>query len=66
MQRTYYKCDPEKNTECRKTGCALIKKRGKVPGDCAATSNPDFAVLNEEGKPIVAFVLMRGEDNGTD
>ena len=66
MQRTYYKCDPEKNTECKKRGCALVKKRGRIAGECEATSNPDFAKLNEDGKPIVAFVLMRGEDNGTD
>ena len=66
METTYYRCDPEKNTECRKNGCALVKKRGKRPGECAATSNPDFAELNENGRPIVAFVLMRGEENGTD
>ena len=66
MQTTFYRCDPEKNTECKKRGCALVKKRGKISGECAATSNPDFAELNEDGKPIVAFVVMRGEDNGTD
>ena len=66
MQRTYYKCDPEKNTECKKRSCALVKRRGKNPGECSATDNPDFAMLNEDGKPIVAFVLMRGDGNGTD
>ena len=66
MQKTFYKCDPEKNTECRKSRCALAKKRGRIAGECEATSNPDFAMLNEDGKPIVAYVLMRGEDNGTD
>ena len=66
MQETFYRCDPEKNTECKKNGCALVKKRGKTAGECAATSNPDCAVLNEAGKPVVAFVVMRGDDNGTD
>ena len=66
-QITYYKCDPEKNTECKKNGCN--KGRGKSKkafGWCKATSNPEYAVLNEEGRPIKAFVVMRGEDDGTD
>ena len=67
IQRTYYVCDPEKNEECKKRGCAHAQKRGKKPaGDCRATSNPEYAALDGEGKPIVAFVLMRGEDDGTD
>ena len=66
MQKTFYRCDPEKNTECRKRGCALVKKRGRTAGECEATENPEFAQLNEDGKPIVAFVLMRGDGNGTD
>ena len=66
MQKTFYRCDPEKNTECKKRNCALAKKRGKLTGECEATDNPDFAQLNEAGKPIVAFVVMRGEDNGAD
>ena len=66
MQTTFYRCDPGKNTECKKTGCALVKKKGKCTGKCEATSNPKFAQLNEDGNPIVAFVVMRGEDNGAD
>ena len=65
-QTTYYKCDPEKNTECRKTGCALVQKRGRKSGECRATSKPECAVLNEEGRPVVAYVLVRGDENGTD
>ena len=63
---TYYQCDPEKNTECNKRGCALVKKRGKAPGECRATGNPEYAVLNEEGRPVKAFVVMRGDSDGTD
>ena len=66
IQETFYRCDPEKNTECKKRGCALIKGRKKAGSfRCEATANPEYAVLNEEGRPIVAFTVMRGEDNGT-
>ena len=63
---TYYLCNPEKNTECKKRGCAFAKGRGKKPGPCSATDKPEFAVLNEEGRPVKAFVVMRGDRNGTD
>ena len=67
IQKTFYRCDPEKNTECRKRWCALTKGRKKGGSfRCEATENPDYAVLNEEGRPVVAFVLMRGDDDGTD
>ena len=67
IQKTFYRCDPEKNTECKKRGCALTKGKKKVgPFRCEATSNPDYAALNEEGRPIVAFTVMLGEDDGTD
>ena len=65
-QITYYQCDPEKNKECKKTGCALVKARGRKAGDCKATVNPKYAVLNEEKRPVIAFVVMRGDDDGTD
>ena len=65
-QTTYYRCDPEKNTECKKRGCALVKGRGRKPGQCEVTDNPEFAVLNEEGRPVKAFVVMRGDSDGTD
>ena len=68
IQKTYYRCDPEKNTKCKKTGCALTRGKGKKAGiyRCDATKDPECAMLNEEGRPIVAFVVMRGEDDGTD
>ena len=66
IQKTFYECDPEKNTECKKRGCALVKKRGVKAGECRATSKPECAALDEEGRPIVACVVMRGEDDGTD
>lgn len=66
ITKTYYRCDPEKNTECKKRGCALVKGKGRKPGPCSATDDPACAVLDEEGRPVVAFVVMRGESDGTD
>ena len=66
ITKTFYQCDPEKNTECKKRGCALVKTRGRKAGKCKMTSDPDCAVLNEEGKPVVAYVVIRGEEDGTD
>jgi len=65
-ETTYYQCDPEKNAKCRKTGCALVKVRGRKAGKCRATADPECAVLNEDGRPVKAFVVMRGDDDGTD
>lgn len=53
-----YLCDPEKNTECSKTGCyhnpnaECEKKDG-----CKATSNKEYAKLTESGKPIVNTLI---------
>lgn len=54
----YYKCDPEKNKECIKTRCYFMKV---YKGCCRSTSNPDYAVLDESGKPIVNFVTFDKE-----
>ena len=65
-QITYYRCDPEKNKECKKRGCALVKTRGRRARECKMTSNPEFAALDDNGKPIVEYVVIRGDDDGTD
>lgn len=46
--KTWYFCDPEKNTECRKTRCAY--KPDPVEG-CFATSKKDCARLDFHGEP---------------
>ena len=66
ITKTFYQCDPEKNKECSRRGCALVKTRGRKAGECRATSKPECAVLNEEGRPVVAYVVMRGDDDGAD
>ena len=48
MKKTIYKCDPEKHKKCPKTGCYIY--RG---GYCNGTKHPEYAELDEEGKPIV-------------
>lgn len=46
-----YFCDPEKNTECRKMGCAhtLTLDEG---GTCFITFNRDYAMTYDNGIPI--------------
>ena len=49
---TLYWCDPEKNTECRKTGCRylLTPEEGGV---CEATFRRAFARTDPDGVPMV-------------
>lgn len=47
---TLYVCDPEKNTECKKTSC-MINEWG---GLCALTTKREFAKTDENGEPITA------------
>lgn len=56
MERpTLYLCDPEKNTECRKTSC--VHKPVAVGPLCRTTKHPEFAKLDEDGDPIRAINL---------
>lgn len=41
-----YICNPDKNVECRKTGCLFY-----LGGECFSTLNEEFAVRND-GKPV--------------
>ena len=58
MKKTLYRCDPDKNAACRKTGC---ERNGKSWTVCRATENPDYAVRDENGTPIVEYVARGGE-----
>ena len=42
-----YKCDPEKNKDCRKRMCQ---------NRCRSTSNPEYAELDCDGNPIVSYL----------
>ena len=57
--KIFYRCDPEKNRECRKRGCYT---RG---GQCRATSKTECAVRDANGNPIEEF-RVRGNADGTD
>jgi len=46
-----YKCDPEKNKDCRKRMCQ---------NRCRSTSNPEYAELDSDGNPIVSYLRMDG------
>lgn len=45
-KKVLYRCDPEKNTECKKNFCFI---RG---GDCRDTANPKAAKLDKRGNKI--------------
>ena len=53
-KKTWYLCDPDKNTECRKTGC--VHNAAAIMKSCERTSHPEYAKLDEEGKPIIHSV----------
>ena len=57
-----YRCDPLKNTECRKTMCFI---NGKMGHECRATTRREFSARDENGNPVVERVL-RGDRDGTD
>ena len=50
--RTWYVCDPVKNTECRKRGC--VHNPEAECWHCWKTSNPAFAVLDKSEAPMIA------------
>ena len=60
MTEVLYRCDPEKNTECRKLMCF---RNGKEYGPCRMTSKPGCAVLDSNGAPIVERI-KRGDSDG--
>ena len=44
-----FKCDPDKNTTCRKRSCREF---------CNNTREPDYAQLNDEGIPIISSIVF--------
>lgn len=49
---TLYWCDPEKNTECLKAGCAYLLTRADG-GVCSATFRREFAREYGNGEPMI-------------
>lgn len=50
-----YFCDPNKNTECKKTSCLYAVGKYK---ECDATSHREFAQLDENGEPKVKYATL--------
>ena len=64
-EATLYWCDPEKNAECRKTGCRYVL-RPEEGGVCEATFRRAFARLDGDGVPMIYERKERKHDKGTD
>lgn len=47
-----YKCDPNKNTECKKTSCTVFK-------DCELTAKKEFSI---DGIPLMVVRTEEGFD----
>ena len=58
-EKTWYRCDPEKNKECRQIRCGIYG------GPCIRTSKAEYAETDANGKPIIEPGL-RGTKHGTD
>ena len=55
-----YKCDPDKNTNCKKRICFARKPCMNNP--CRGTRNVDYAVKDKTGKPIVIYLRYEDHD----
>ena len=51
--KIWYLCDPAKNVECRKHAC--VHNPDSKAQLCDRTSRIQYAVLDGEGKPIIAM-----------
>ena len=54
-----YRCNPDKNPKCTKTGCGWLKNGAER---CFMTSEKGCAELNENGEPIIEEILKEGVD----
>ena len=52
----FYYCNPEKNTDCKKTACII------TGGECALTTNENFAMIGQDGNPIECPVAILEEE----
>ena len=56
MKFIIYKCNPEKNKNCPRINCKF-NYQDRSSGLCEGTIKPEYAELDEEGKPIVLDVF---------
>lgn len=64
MKQIWYLCDPDKNTECRKSICK--HNASAYTGCCIRTSHREYAKLDEEGKPIIQSVSYYPDNRDTE
>lgn len=50
-----YRCDPDKNEMCAKTGCHIFG------GPCIHTTHAEYAMSDENGKAVVEKKAVRNE-----
>ena len=59
MKQQLHKCDPDKNVNCPKTFCATYGQGN----ECALTVNPEYALVDADGKPIEADASGYDDEN---
>lgn len=57
MIQIFYECDREKNTECPKTGCTMMKV-------CHSTTKKEYAKIDEFGHPVVSALQNLPDNEG--
>lgn len=63
MNMALYLCDPDKNRNCKKSGCC---KKG---GECMCTTKPEYAqrtILDGEDAVWAVIPVKKEEKDGTD
>ena len=50
--KIWYFCDPQKNTPCSKSGCALYG------GECYTTSKREYSLLDSNGEPRIERIPL--------
>ena len=53
----YFYCDPDRNTECKKRNCHILKKPW---ARCEITRNQEFARLTKDGIPMIYGLKFEG------
>jgi len=64
---TYYRRDPKKGAKKKGATVEVAAELIGVPAEMLpVTENAAEALKDAEGRPIVACVVVRGDENGTD
>ena len=55
-EKTWYLCNPTKNTDCRKRNC---RRHGR--GRCVLTSDPESALEYPDGDPVRVSIVRTAQ-----